>query len=73
VKFFQRKSGVSQAIQDFNPELERQGHKVQRIGTDNGGEYVNKELEDFFRSTRIIHALSPPYSHESNGVAERYN
>jgi len=41
--------------------------------TDNGGEYVNEEVKSIFASKGIKHADSPPYSHESNGVAERYN
>ena len=46
---------------------------ILRFTTDYGGEYVNKELKEFFESERIIHEISPPYSHESNGIAERFN
>jgi transposase InsO family protein len=73
VKFLQKKSNASQALQDFIRELKRQDHKVENIRTDHGGEYINKELDEFFRSTGIIHKLSPPYSYESNGVVECYN
>jgi transposase InsO family protein len=41
--------------------------------TDNGGEYVTKDLKGFFELKGIIHEFTPPYSPESNGVAERLN
>jgi transposase InsO family protein len=52
-------------------EHDRQGQNILRFRTDNGREYVSKELEGFFQSKGIIHELTPAYSHESNGVAER--
>ena len=74
VRFLKHKSDASQAIQDFVNEIELQHSvKVQRFRTDNGGEYVNKALTDFFSSKGIVHELTPPYSPESNGVAERLN
>jgi transposase InsO family protein len=73
VKFLRRKSDATKAIHDFVSEHDRQGQSILRFRTDNGGEYVNKELEGFFQSKGIIHELTPAYSHESNGVAERYN
>jgi transposase InsO family protein len=55
-------------------KAERQ-HKtgILRFRTDNGGEYVNKEIETFFSESGISHDRTVPYSHESNGVAERCN
>jgi transposase InsO family protein len=73
VKFLRQKSDATKAIHDFVSEHDRQGQNILRFRTDNGGEYVNKELEGFFQSKGIIHELTPAYSHESNGVAERYN
>ena len=43
---------------------------ILRFRTDGGGEYVNKELREFFLSEGIIHEISPTYSHESNGISE---
>jgi transposase InsO family protein len=73
VYFLKQKSDAPAAIKDFVAMCERQHGKVLRFRTDNGGEYVNKELEDFFAETGILHDPTPPYSHESNGVAERLN
>ena len=41
--------------------------------TDNGGEYISNELKDHLRQKGIVHQYTPPYSPESNGVAERLN
>ena len=52
--------------------MELQHHKTPAtFRTDNGGEYVTKDLKGFFASKGIIHEFSPLYSPESNGVAER--
>lgn len=41
--------------------------------TDNGGEYVSKEFEEYLKSRGINHELTVPYSPAQNGVAERMN
>ena len=46
---------------------------IQRFRTDNGGEYVNTAMMTLLNHYGIIHDRTPPYSHESNGIAERYN
>ena len=45
--------------------------KIKRIKSDRGGEYVL--FNDFCVKEGIIHEVTPPYSPESNGVAERKN
>ena len=46
---------------------------IKRFRTDNRGEYVNAAMLPLLDKQGIVHDLSPAYSHESNGVAERYN
>jgi len=46
---------------------------IKRFRTDNGGEYVNAAMLILLDKQGIVHDLTPAYSHESNGVAERYN
>jgi hypothetical protein len=46
---------------------------IENWRTDGGGEYDNKEVEEFFLSEGMKHPFTPPYSHECNRVAERYN
>jgi len=41
--------------------------------TDNGEEYIEAEVNKFFRSKGMRHLYTPPYSHQSNRVPERYN
>jgi hypothetical protein len=47
--------------------------KIKKHKTDNGGEYVNKEMTVFLEIKSIIHDLLPPYEHKSNGLSEHMN
>ena len=46
---------------------------IKRFRTDNGDEYVNAGMLKVLTRFGIKHDRTPPYSHESNGIAERYN
>jgi hypothetical protein len=49
-------------LRTFFNHVERQfGKKIKRICSDNGGEYISNELQDFFLTTGVIHHLNPPY------------
>lgn len=41
--------------------------------TDNGGEFVNRELSDVFVKHRVRHNTTSPYTPTTNAVAERLN
>ncbi|PNX71449.1 retrotransposon-related protein, partial [Trifolium pratense] len=47
--------------------------KIKRLRTDRGGEYDSNSLSDFCEQNGIVHEVTPPYSPESNGIAERKN
>lgn len=47
------------------------GNQVLKIVTDNGSEYVNKNLESYYRQRGIIHQRSAPYTANQNGLIER--
>ncbi|UYV67624.1 hypothetical protein LAZ67_5001398 [Cordylochernes scorpioides] len=49
------------------------GKNIQTIRTDNGREYVNRQVEDFLNQSGIKHQLTVPYSPAQNGVAESKN
>ncbi|UYV75014.1 hypothetical protein LAZ67_12002096, partial [Cordylochernes scorpioides] len=49
------------------------GKNIQTIRTDNGREYVNRQVEEFLNQSGIKHQLTVPYSPAQNGVAERKN
>jgi transposase InsO family protein len=50
----------------------KSGNKVSFLQTDEGGEYESV-VEKLLERTGITHFTSPPYSHQSNGLAERFN
>ncbi|UYV78056.1 hypothetical protein LAZ67_15003332 [Cordylochernes scorpioides] len=47
--------------------------KVKAIRTDNRGEFINEDLNQFLTEKGIKHELTTPYSPRSNGIAERAN
>ena len=63
---------VAYVENQFGASLERFS-SVKRFKIDGGGEYQGAELSRFFKTKGITYETTPPYSHESNGVAERYN
>lgn len=74
VFFLKSKEDVKNAIINFVNRVETEiGKKVKKIRSDNGREYVNKTLENYFQSKGIIHEKTVPYNPEQNGLAERVN
>ena len=56
----------------YKVEVEIQfDRKIKRIRSDIGGEYI--PLNYYCEKEGIIHEVTPPYSPDSNGVAERKN
>ena len=47
--------------------------KIQILRSDNGGEYVNQRLHDYFQHHGLIHETSCTQTPQQNGVAERKN
>jgi hypothetical protein len=43
------------------------------LRTDNGGEYLSTEFQNYLKAKGIKHELTVPYSPQQNGVAERMN
>ena len=74
VYFLHTKSQAAPTLIAFIKYVQTQyGKTIKCLKTDNGGEYLAGELKDFLLDNGIEHEFSPPYLHESNGTAERYN
>ncbi|KMQ89262.1 retrovirus-related pol polyprotein from transposon tnt 1-94 [Lasius niger] len=68
------KEEVPNCVKRYIARVEREkGKKVKRFRTDNGLEYCNKELTDFFKETCIKHERSNVETPQMNGIAERIN
>jgi transposase InsO family protein len=56
----------------YKAEVENQlERKIKRLRDDCGGEYTSNDFSQFCAEHGIIHDMTPPYSPQSNGVAER--
>ena len=61
-------------FKNYKAEAENQlDRKIKRLRFDRGGEYFSNEFDLFCAEHGIIHERTPPYSPQSNGVAERKN
>uniref|UniRef100_A0AAG5CSP7 Retrovirus-related Pol polyprotein from transposon TNT 1-94 n=1 Tax=Anopheles atroparvus TaxID=41427 RepID=A0AAG5CSP7_ANOAO len=74
VYFLKSKTEVFETFKHFKSYAENQtGEKIKRIRSDNGREYMNREMKLFLCQAGIHHETSAPYTPEQNGLAERMN
>lgn len=74
VRLVKSKDQVQGVIQEYIAAMETQfGRKPAVIRSDNGTEYIPKELENFLNKQGIKHEYTVPYTPQQNGVAERKN
>jgi Integrase core domain len=74
VYFLKSKSEVTEKCVELKNMVENQtGSKIKILRSDNGSEYVNKEMAKFLKSNGIIHQTTNVYTPQQNGVAERMN
>ena len=74
VYLLKEKREVFYKFQEFKAKVEAQSkEKVLTLRSDNGGEYIGKDLQEFCKNNGITHVFSSPYAPNQNGVAERFN
>ena len=70
----QRKLETFENFKGFRAEVENQlGKPLKKLRSDLGGEYLDKEFEDFLIEHGIVSQLTRPGTPQQNGVAERRN
>lgn len=74
VKFLRSKDETPEIIIKIIKQLQVRLNKTIRIiRTDNGTEFVNQQLTQFYESNDISHQKSIPITPQQNGVVERQN
>ena len=74
VYFMKQKSEVLDHFKIFKALVEKQtGFEIQKLRSDNGGEYTSKAFKQFCEQHGIERQFSTPYTPQQNGVAERKN
>lgn len=74
VYFVKGKDEVKRCIENFLYKAENATkNKVLYFRSDNGLEFVNKDVRDLFEKRGIVHQTTVPYTPQQNGKAEREN
>ncbi|KAK2355926.1 putative mitochondrial protein [Trifolium repens] len=68
------KSEALSVFKNLKILIEKESEKsIKILRTDGGGEYTSKDFEDFCKDEGITHEVTPPYTPQHNGLAERRN
>lgn len=74
IYFLKRKDEVFEKFKEWKALVENQvNKKLKAIRSDNGGEYINYNFQNFLKANGIRHQTTTPHSPQQNGVAERAN
>ena len=57
----------------FATFIDESGERIVKLRTDNGGEYMSTEFQEYLKSKGIQHELTVAYTPQQNGTAERMN
>ena len=68
------KSDVLEKFQVYCSFIENlTGNKIKRLRSDNGGEYISKDMKNFLIDKGIVLDTTVPYTPQQNGKSERMN
>lgn len=68
------KSDVKNVFKEWKTEVENEHqHRIKYFRSDNGGEYMDNQLQSIFKQSGIIHERTAAHTPEQNGKAERMN
>ena len=70
IYFLKRKDDILEVTEKFLADVALYG-KVERMRSDNGGEFINQGFKTLLRKHAIRHETSSPYSPHQNGTVER--
>ena len=74
VSVVKHKHQVFQKFVEWKALVEKSsGHKIKKFRTDNGGEYMSAEFENYLKKEGIEHQYTMSKTPEQNGVSERMN
>lgn len=74
VYLLNKKSDVFATFKKFKVLVEKQASEVIKVlRTDGGGEYTSDEFKKYYESEGMLHEITPPYTPQHNGTAERKN
>jgi transposase InsO family protein len=77
VRFMRAKYESFEHFKDYivwaQRQLDSAGHKLAKVRSDNGGEFLSHQFGEYLRTAGIDHELTVPYSPQQNGVVERAN
>jgi transposase InsO family protein len=74
IYFLKTKIEVFNKFKEYKALIENLSErKINRLRSDNGGEYTSKYFMNFCKDVRIKRELTTPYNRQQNGVVERKN
>lgn len=74
IRFLKKKSDSNLHLKDLMQAFDNEsGSLIITLRSDNGGEFVNNDLQTWIKNKGIQHKTSAPKTPEQNGVAERFN
>ncbi|GJR78106.1 retrovirus-related pol polyprotein from transposon TNT 1-94 [Tanacetum coccineum] len=74
VKFFRSKDETPEVVIKFLKQIQASLNKTVRyIHTDNGTEFINKDLTEYYERVSIFHQKTVSRTPQQNGVVERHN